>query len=141
LWTIEAINPELAAHLAAGDAERTERTWGEKKTERLSKTKEETEILMHTPWGHTPKISVPIVDQRPSTHGDFERNTVFMQRAKELMRLQPNWHKMEPYQREALEQIIHKLGRILHGDHEHVDHWDDVGGYAACVTRVLRSRN
>jgi hypothetical protein len=81
-----------------------------------------------------------IVSERPSTHGDFEQNTVFMQRVKELTRLQPNWHKMEPYQREALEMIVHKMGRILHGDHEHLDHWEDIGGYAACVTRVLRRR-
>ena len=32
MWTIESINPELAVHLALGDAERTEKTWGEKKT-------------------------------------------------------------------------------------------------------------
>src|SRR6516164_5678824 len=46
MWTIEAINPELAVHLAQGDAERTERTWSEKKT-RLSKlsTEEETKML------------------------------------------------------------------------------------------------
>jgi hypothetical protein len=31
MWTIEALDPELAQHLALGDAERTEKTWGEKK--------------------------------------------------------------------------------------------------------------
>jgi hypothetical protein len=47
MWTIEAIDPDLAVHLALGDAERIERTWGEKKSQRLSKlsTAEETEIL------------------------------------------------------------------------------------------------
>jgi hypothetical protein len=29
MWTIEAFDPELAEHLARGDAERTEKTWGE----------------------------------------------------------------------------------------------------------------
>jgi hypothetical protein len=47
MLTIEALNPELAVHLARGDAERTERTWGEKKIQRLSKlsTEEETKTL------------------------------------------------------------------------------------------------
>jgi hypothetical protein len=48
MWAIEAINPELAVYLAQGDAERIERTWGEKKTQRLSKlsAEEETKILI-----------------------------------------------------------------------------------------------
>jgi len=47
MWTIEAIVPDLAVHLALGDAERIERTWGEKKTQRLSKlsAEEETKVL------------------------------------------------------------------------------------------------
>jgi hypothetical protein len=31
MWTIEALDPELAEYLALGDAERTKQTWGEKK--------------------------------------------------------------------------------------------------------------
>jgi hypothetical protein len=47
MWTIEAIDPDLAVHLALGDAERIEQTIGEKKTQRLSKlsTEEETKML------------------------------------------------------------------------------------------------
>jgi hypothetical protein len=48
MWTIEALDPELAEHLAASDAERIERTWGEKKTQRLSKLSAEEETKMLT---------------------------------------------------------------------------------------------
>ena len=47
MWTIEAIDPDLAVHLALGDAERIEQTWGEKKskTRKLS-AEEETKVLI-----------------------------------------------------------------------------------------------
>jgi hypothetical protein len=47
MWTTEALDPELAEYLALGDAERIERTWGEKKTQKLSKlsTEDETKML------------------------------------------------------------------------------------------------
>jgi len=41
-----------------------------------------------------------------------------------------NWISLSDEQAEALEMIAVKIARILSGDPEYPDHWDDVIGYA-----------
>lgn len=77
------------------------------------------------------------LDERAPTHGDFIKNTVTMQDLKNIMRDTPNWKTLYPYQRETLDMIAHKIGRILHGDPNHIDSWHDVAGYATLVEREL----
>ena len=43
------------------------------------------------------------------------------------------WAKLEQTQRESLDMIAHKIGRILAGDPDFRDHWDDIAGYAKLV--------
>jgi hypothetical protein len=45
-----------------------------------------------------------------------------------------------PIQVEALEMIAHKIGRILSGDPNHQDHWDDIAGYAKLVSERLQGK-
>ena len=40
-------------------------------------------------------------------------------------------------QREAIDMIIHKLGRIINGNPDKVDHWTDIAGYAKLVADRL----
>lgn len=40
---------------------------------------------------------------------------------------------LTPDQREALEMIAHKIGRILNGDPDYADSWRDIAGYAQLV--------
>jgi hypothetical protein len=44
---------------------------------------------------------------------------------------------MSYVQREAIDMICHKLGRILSGDPSHPDHWLDIQGYARCAWERL----
>lgn len=73
---------------------------------------------------------------RGSTHGDFTENGEIMQALKDLMRSRPGWQRLKPFQREALDMIQHKIGRILSGNPNFADHWLDVEGYA----RIVRER-
>lgn len=41
-------------------------------------------------------------------------------------------------QREALEMILHKIARVIAGNPNHCDHWDDIAGYATLVTNDIR---
>jgi hypothetical protein len=41
-------------------------------------------------------------------------------------------------QQEALDMICHKIGRIVNGNPNHVDSWDDIAGYARLVADRLR---
>jgi hypothetical protein len=35
--------------------------------------------------------------------------------------------------------IAHKIGRIINGDPDYIDSWDDIAGYAKLVADRLRS--
>ena len=49
--------------------------------------------------------------------------------------------KLEYDQEEALDMICHKIGRIVNGDPNYVDSWDDIAGYATLVAERLRNDN
>jgi len=38
---------------------------------------------------------------------------------------------------EALEMIVHKIGRIVNGDPDVTDHWVDIAGYATLIAERL----
>jgi hypothetical protein len=46
---------------------------------------------------------------------------------------------MDDDQREALDMIAHKIGRILNGDPNYADSWVDIAGYAKLVADRLES--
>ena len=54
-------------------------------------------------------------------------------------RIASRWDMMERDQREALEMIAHKLGRILNGDPHYADSWADIAGYARLVADRLEA--
>jgi hypothetical protein len=74
-----------------------------------------------------------VLNERGTTHGDFRANGAIMQKLKEAMHEEYGWTRLLPYQREALEMIQHKIGRILCGDPNYYDHWRDIAGYAKLV--------
>lgn len=78
--------------------------------------------------------------EREKIHGDFQRNSHSMQALKRCCVESDNWYQLENYQKESIEMICHKLGRILCGNPNHLDHWHDIAGYATLVENIL-SRN
>lgn len=47
------------------------------------------------------------------------------------------WLTLPPDQREALDMVFHKVGRILNGDPDYSDSWADIAGYAKLVADRL----
>lgn len=47
-------------------------------------------------------------------------------------------HKYSADAREALDMIATKLARVVNGDPDKLDHWDDIAGYAKLVADRLR---
>jgi hypothetical protein len=41
---------------------------------------------------------------------------------------------------EALEMIVHKIGRIVNGNPDVTDHWVDIAGYATLIADRLEGR-
>jgi hypothetical protein len=74
------------------------------------------------------------LQQRANCYGPgFLGLSVVIQRLKTEMRESRNWDSLDDDQREALEMIAVKIGRILYGDPRHIDSWHDIAGYAKLV--------
>lgn len=80
-----------------------------------------------------------LLDQRQKTHGDFLQNAVISQTLKLSLRCREGWHDLTAVQREAIEMICLKLSRIMSGQAEFRDHWDDIQGYAALAAKACVS--
>ncbi len=80
-----------------------------------------------------------ILAERGKAHGDFTDHARFAQELKGIAYHSGNWEKLTSVQAEALEMILHKVARILAGNPNHQDHWDDIAGYATLVSERLDS--
>ncbi len=86
-----------------------------------------------------------ILDERGKRYGKFTGHSALTQQLKRVMKQHrkanhgpPAWRALADDQRESLEMIQHKVGRILNGDADHIDSWDDIAGYAKLVADRLR---
>ena len=80
-----------------------------------------------------------IIDERQKTHGDYYLNAMMAQELKDVLRRGKNWKTLDDTERETLEMIATKIGRILAGNPHEVDHWRDIAGYATLIERWLTS--
>ena len=79
-----------------------------------------------------------ILEDRQNTHGELMKQALICQCIKDVMRITDNWKTLKADQKECLEMIAHKTARILAGDANHLDHWDDIAGYALLVAHRLK---
>lgn len=77
------------------------------------------------------------IEERGKRYGDFRGHASITQHLKLRMRIHPGWESLSLSQREALEMIAHKIGRILNGDPNYADSWHDIAGYARLVEMEL----
>lgn len=86
-----------------------------------------------------------LLAERGSRYGKFETHAKITQDIKHAYGLCPssNWTtiRLANDQREALEMIAHKIGRILNGDPNYEDSWRDIAGYATLVADRLLGKN
>lgn len=78
------------------------------------------------------------LDDRESKYGSWKINAGTAQALKGVMHSAPNWAKLQPHQRESLDLIATKIGRLLCGDPNSVDSWHDIGGYAGLSEREIQ---
>jgi hypothetical protein len=83
-----------------------------------------------------------VLDQRAVDYGQFKNGAELMQAIKRLVSEHAQKHNktFADDQWEALEMIIHKMGRIVNGNPDKVDHWVDIAGYAKLVAMRLEGR-
>jgi hypothetical protein len=78
------------------------------------------------------------LQQRGNRYGPFTGHASITQTLKDSMRGTDNWQHLADDQKEALEMIAHKIGRILNGDPNYDDSWIDIAGYATLVANRLK---
>lgn len=75
--------------------------------------------------------------ERGKRYGKFKDHANVTQQLKTTMfGFNPSL-RLENDQKEALEMIAHKLGRIINGDPDYADSWHDIAGYAQLVADRL----
>ncbi len=79
--------------------------------------------------------------ERGSKYGPFSGHAAITQKIKNAMFDTAGWGKLNAPQREALEMIAHKIGRILNGDPNYDDSWRDIAGYAQLVVDIINGKN
>ena len=65
-------------------------------------------------------------------------NSRVSQELKSVFRSAPNWSKLSSDQKETLDQTASKLSRLLVGDLNHIDSWEDISLYNRLVTDRLK---
>ena len=80
-----------------------------------------------------------LLTERKSTHGHFPDLAVLSQELKRVVRRNDN--RLELIHQEALDMILHKVARILAGDPNFADHWQDIAGYAIRVSEFIEETN
>jgi hypothetical protein len=80
-----------------------------------------------------------VLDSRAKDYGKFIEGAEIMQMLKRLVHnyIEDRGTPLAFDQREAIDMIIHKLGRIIKGNPDKVDHWVDIAGYAILVSERL----
>jgi hypothetical protein len=79
------------------------------------------------------------LDARAEMYGKFKDGASLMQAVKRELAAHAAKHgkTFADDQWEALEMIVHKIGRIVNGDPDVVDHWVDIAGYATLISDRL----
>lgn len=70
------------------------------------------------------------LNERGSRYGDFKGHADVTVGMKAVARTGKSWHLCDPAIQEAIDMILHKLGRVLNGDPYYADNFHDVCGYA-----------
>lgn len=82
-----------------------------------------------------------MLEERGSRYGDFSDVAGCSQGLKAVMIQTPHWFDLSDVQREALEAVAAKISRILSGDFEYRDSWQDMVGYVTLVLDRLPDRD
>jgi hypothetical protein len=90
-----------------------------------------------------------LLKQRGAIYGEFRNHSLISQQLKGCLENHYNnvehmpisYERLDPFIKEGLEMICHKLGRIVNGNPNYVDSWTDIAGYAQLVAKQLEYLN
>lgn len=74
-------------------------------------------------------VTEELLNERDSTHGSFIVNSRVAQSLKEVVRGEDSYKDLASVHKEALDFIFSKIGRVMAGQADFDDHWEDIAGY------------
>lgn len=81
-----------------------------------------------------------ILAERAKTHGDYTEHADCTQEIMAVLAKHRRFSGLAADQRETLHMIAHKMGRVVTGNPDIADHWDDIAGYAKLSGDRVRQR-
>jgi len=78
-----------------------------------------------------------ILEERGARYGDFKDHAKICQDLKGVMNSVEGWSRLNPSQKQALEVIADKIARMLNGDPNYDDNWQDIIGYSQLVLNEM----
>jgi hypothetical protein len=82
-----------------------------------------------------------IIKERGIRYGSFNDGARLMRELKLVMHNHRGWDRLSSAQKEALDMIQHKIGRILNGDPDYDDSWRDIAGYSELIVKIINGEN
>lgn len=82
-----------------------------------------------------------ILEERGKTYGDFvDFSDVSVELRRAILQgLDASGVELSNAQEEAMFMICHKIARIVNGNADHVDSWQDIAGYAELAVRSIET--
>lgn len=97
-------------------------------------TTADVEVVKYDPT----KVDIEsLVTERGNRYGKFADGAKIMRSLKGVMHDTDGWSRLTDSQREVLDMIQHKIGRILNGDPAYDDNWKDIAGYSKLIADEL----
>jgi hypothetical protein len=81
-----------------------------------------------------------MLDERGKQYGKFLEHASITQRLKSIIYAHPSSRNLQPHHLEAIDMIMHKVGRIVNGNPDFKDSWDDIAGYATLVSKIIAGK-
>lgn len=82
-----------------------------------------------------------IIDEREKTHGDFRAMSGTNIQIQNAIEKGEGYKWLNASQLTSLQMIAVKIARIVNGDPNHIDSWDDIAGYATLVSKEIKAYN
>ena len=76
--------------------------------------------------------------ERGDIYGPFKDGAATMQALKKVIRANYGYADLNPAQCEALDMILHKVGRIVNGNPNYIDNWRDISGFSSLIVEILQ---
>ena len=81
-----------------------------------------------------------ILEERGARYGSFKNKSKIAQEIKKSMQSGPSYKGMSDDKKQAMEMFANKIARIVNGDPDYDDSWQDICGYSQLIINDLHEQ-